>query len=235
MKHRYTKFIASILAAFALFGHVNSASAVPIEVEFNDATASLELISQMDNLDGTIAYLINYVFDFTNWDVSDPCAAGDDTCGAERATHLLAIHFSFGGSENPDTTLLSVNPTSVGDWDLFDTVADASGCGNDGGSNNVCAEVVDPWLAALFDSSGDGNIYTFQFEVVYSDSFNLDVEDAAIRAAFSECTGVQFEEGCKQAGLMSLRTTTQVPEPGTLALFGIGLVGLGLIRRRKKA
>ncbi len=31
------------------------------------------------------------------------------------------------------------------------------------------------------------------------------------------------------------RTTTQVPEPGTLVLFGIGLFGMGLARRNKKA
>jgi len=30
------------------------------------------------------------------------------------------------------------------------------------------------------------------------------------------------------------RAPTNVPEPGTLALFGIGLVGLGLMRQRRK-
>lgn len=36
-------------------------------------------------------------------------------------------------------------------------------------------------------------------------------------------------------GTFSTSTVSTVPEPGTLALFGIGLLGLGAARRRKKA
>lgn len=38
-----------------------------------------------------------------------------------------------------------------------------------------------------------------------------------------------------QAGDVSLTISKKVPEPGTLALFGLGLAGLGIARRRKAA
>lgn len=34
---------------------------------------------------------------------------------------------------------------------------------------------------------------------------------------------------------VSLPTNTEVPEPGTVALFGLGLLGLGLARRPRCA
>ena len=37
------------------------------------------------------------------------------------------------------------------------------------------------------------------------------------------------------ATCLSIITATRVPEPGTLALFGIGLFGMGLTRRRQRS
>jgi len=212
---------------------MNLAHADPVAVEFNEATASLELTGTVDHGD-TITYTIAYVFDFTNWDVSGVCAEDDETCGAERATHLSAVRFSFGGSENPLATLESSSPTSTAEWNLFDVVANSAG-GEGRGSNNVCAQATHPYRAPIF-TGGVGNIYTFSFDVTYSSGFVLDINDAAIRASFTECAIDSGTEtwACKQAGLMSLRTGTSVPEPGTLALLGIGLLGLGLTRLRKK-
>jgi len=45
---------------------------------------------------------------------------------------------------------------------------------------------------------------------------------------------IPLEEGISQAGVWAYRDSAAVPEPGTLALFGLGLAGMGLARRRKK-
>ena len=227
MINRLTRLCVQALTISALFAYMNLAHAVPVTVEFNEATASLELTGTTDNEDGTVTYAITYVYDFTDWDAPGTCADDDETCGAERATHLNAIDFGFGGSENPDADLLSVDP--VGTWNLFDVVANANGC-DGGGTNSICAEANTPYMAPIFDGDGNGIIYTFQFAVTYSSDFVLDIDDAAIRANFTLCEGTE----CVNAGLMSLRTGTKVPEPGTLALLGIGLLGMGLTRRRKK-
>ena len=41
--------------------------------------------------------------------------------------------------------------------------------------------------------------------------------------------------GGTQLESLTISVRQPVPEPGTLALFGIGLFGMGLTRRRKKA
>jgi len=48
------------------------------------------------------------------------------------------------------------------------------------------------------------------------------------------CDGVAPCTGINAEFALSVIPNTAVPEPGTLALFGIGLAGMGLMRRRKK-
>ena len=68
----------------------------------------------------------------------------------------------------------------------------------------------DPALAALFGSPADG-------AWVFAESANL--------LHYESCSITCFDYDL----------STPVPEPGTLALFGIGLAGIGLMRRRRKA
>ena len=225
MKRTTMQFGLIIGALWALLSWSTSAHALP--VEFNGASADVTIVSSTDNGDGTTTYRVVYTFDFSGWDPSscvDTSDDGMDSCGAENATHLGAIDFSFGGPENPDAVLVSTNAS--GDWILFDEVANANGC-DGGGRNSVCS-LADPLYSVNVNSGGT---YQWVFDVTYTDYVPTD--SAALRAWFVECSEGAGGVDCDNAGLMSLRAS--VPEPGTLGMLGAGLLLLGMSRRRRRA
>ena len=213
---KVVRFLTIFSALIAVFGLSNTANAVP--VVFNGATADLSITGSAMNPDGSTTYQVDFSFNFAGWDTS--CDPSGDECGAQRATNLGAIDFSFGGPENPEVDLLST--TASGSWSESDGVANANGCSG-GGRNSVCAEVTNPHL---IPTSGT---YRWVFAVTFED-YVPDDRDAAIRAWFVQCYD-DYE--CDNAGLMSLRTTG-VPEPATLGMLGTSLLLLGFSRRRRK-
>lgn len=80
----------------------------------------------------------------------------------------------------------------------------------------------------LLDVTNPNSTTTTQF-----DAHNAD--DAISRVYASSSGAVSGSTVNPTVGLVTLFKTQAIPEPGTLALFGLGLAGLGFARRRQAA
>lgn len=215
--NKVTKSLSLIAVFTAVFALSVQAHADP--VSFNSATADLSLIDTTHNGDGSTTYRVVYDFDFTNWDTS--CDRSSDSCGAIRATHLKAINFGFGGSENPLTELVST--TAGGRWFGSDGHANANRCSR-GGRSSICTQVNNPYRVEV---AGE---YQWVFDITFQE-YVPDTSDTAIRAWFVRCRNAHR---CRNAGRMSLRTdSVSVPEPGTFGMLGAGILFMAWNRRRR--
>lgn len=219
--NRKARFLTA-LASIGLLAAIASAPASAVSLTWNDADFTVGYTATADPL----VWRFTYTADFTGFDLT-----------ATR-THITGINFKVEGSDPTAVSLISA-PGDDSHWNaLIDSNLNASalGCGAPSGNNGfVCSGINISGGGADNEFSTAGNaIYTWVLDVTFNSALTLAMlqnVDNPIRAQFLTDQGgyVQmsengpFEDCCRE----------DVPEPGTLTLLGLGLLGLGIGRRRR--
>ena len=170
--------------------------------------------------------------------------ASDATSNTYRIFYSIDTSTYTGGGSYVDNVAIKVSsdyvsfslfdaPGGVASWQPYQTGVTANGCSGPGSG----------WMCADGLSNGGkgvavGGLLQWVFDVKISNSSSL-LLDVPTAADCTTCSSIKTRyvdaNDVKVGSLVSESITLQVPEPKTLALVGLGMVIIGLGRKRLSA
>ena len=163
----------------------------------------------------------------------------DTTNNTNAGDGIAAVSFVLTGFSYVDADVtLTGAPGGAGAWSEALGPASAGGC-NNVSSNSICAFDTSALGSGTgLDALTDGSTLTWTW-TINNQTFSGFDSATHVQALFGDldpnnpkCSSTAPNKDCfAQSGLISSHAG-QVPEPATLALFGLGLLGLAGLKRR---